>query len=78
MIERDEDGPSEDRPEVHPKDMIGKDEDGPSEDRPKFRLKDMIGQDNDGLSEVPLKESDWTKKETGPYDDASDSYVPPE
>ena len=56
MIGRDEDGPSEIRPKVCLKDMIGRDEDGPSEDRPKVRPKD----------------SDWTKEETCPYDDASD------
>ena len=38
----------------------------------------MIGRDEDGSSEVPPKESDWTKKESIPYDDASDLYVLPE
>ena len=37
--------------------------------------KDAIGRDEDGPSEVPPKESDWMKKESGPYDDASDLYV---
>ena len=75
MIGRDEDDPSEDRPKIRPMDMIGQDEDGLSEVRPKVRLKDMIGRDEDGPSEVPPKESDWTKKESGPYDDASNLYV---
>ena len=78
MIERDEDGLSEDRPKVRPKNMIGRDEDGPSEVRPKVRPKDVIGRDEDGPSEVPTKESDWTKGESGTYDDASDLYVLPE
>ena len=52
--------------------MIGRDEYGPSEDRPKVRPKDVFGRDKDVPSEVSLKESDWTKEESGPYDDASD------
>ena len=32
----------------------------------------------DGPSEVHPKESDWTKKESGPYDDVSNLYVLPE
>ena len=56
MIGQDEDGPSKVCPKVGPKDVIGQDEDGPYEDRPKVRLKD----------------SDWRKEETGPYEDASD------
>ena len=70
-MDETEDGLSEDRPKVCSKDMIGRDEDGPSEVCPKVRLKDMIGRDKDGPSEVPPKESDWTKKESGPCDDAS-------
>ena len=62
MICRDEDGTSEDRPKVRPKDVIGRDKDGPSEDRPKVRPKD----------------SDWTKEESGPYDNVSDLYVLPD
>ena len=58
--------------------MIGRDEDGPSEDRPKVRPKDIIGRDKDGLSEVRPKESDWTKEESGPYDNVSDLYVLPD
>ena len=54
--------------------MIGRDEDGPSEDRPKVHPKDVIGRDKDGPSEVSPKESDWTKEESGPYDDASNLY----
>ena len=69
-------GPSEDCPKVRPKDVIGRDENGPSEDRPKVRPKDVIRRDEDGPSEdcpkVRPKDSDWTKKETCPYDDASD------
>ena len=42
-MDETEDGPSEVRPKVRPKDMIGRDEDGPSEVRPKVRPKDMIG-----------------------------------
>ena len=76
MIRRDEDGPSEDCQKVRPKDLIGRDEDGPSEDFPKVRPKDVIGRDKDGPSEDRLKvrpkDSDWTKEETGPYDDVSD------
>ena len=56
MIGRDEDGPSDDRAKVRPKDVIGLDKDGPSEDRPK----------------VLLNDSDWTKEATCLYDDASD------
>ena len=78
MIGLDKDGPSEVSPTVRPKDMIGLDEYGPSEVRPKVRPKDIIGRDEDGLSEVPPKESDWTKRESGPYDNASDLYVLPE
>ena len=37
LIGIDEDGPSEVRLKVRPKDEIGRDEDGPSEDRPKIR-----------------------------------------
>ena len=58
--------------------MIGRDEDGPSKVRPKVHPKDMIGRDEDGPSEVSSKESDWTKKVPGPYDDVSDLYVLPE
>ena len=75
-MDETEDGPSEVRPKVRLKDMIGRDEDGPSEYRPKVRPKDVIGRDEDGLSEdspkVRPQESDWTKEESGPYDDASD------
>ena len=66
------------RLKVRPKDMIGRDEDGLSEVRPKVRLKDMIGKDEDDPSEGPPKGSYWTKKKSGPYDDASDLYVLPE
>ena len=45
---------------------------------PDDALKDLIGWDEDGPSEVRPKEYDWTKKESGPYDDASDLYVLPE
>ena len=55
VIGQKEDGPSEDRPKVCPKDVIGRDEDGPSEDRLKVRPKNF----------------DWTKKETCPYENAS-------
>ena len=76
VIGQDEDGPSEDRPKVRPKDVIGRDKDGPSEDRSKVLPKDFIGRDEYGLSEdcpkVRLKDSDWTKEETCPYDDVSD------
>ena len=72
MIGRDEDGPSEVRLKVRPKDMIGRDEDGPSEVRLKVRPKDMIGRDKDGPSEVSPKESNWTKEESDPYDNVSD------
>ena len=78
MIGRDEDGPSEVSRKVRPKDMVGRDKDGPSEVGLKVRPEDMIGRDKDGPSEVPPKESDWTKKEYGQYDDASDLYVLPE
>ena len=47
---------------------------GLSDDTPK----DLIGLDKYGPSEVRPKEYDWTKKESGPYDDASDLYVLPE
>ena len=50
MIRRDKDGPSEDRPKVCSKDVIGRDEDGTSEDCSKFCPKDPH----------------WTKEETGP------------
>ena len=71
-MDETEDGPSEVRPRVCPRDMIGQDEDVPSEVRPKVHLKDMIGRDEDGPSEVSPEESDWTKEESGPYDDSSD------
>ena len=74
-MDETENGPSQVRPKVRPKVVIGRDEDGPSEVRPGVRLKDMIGRDKDGPSEVPPKGFDWTKKESGPYDDASDLYV---
>ena len=77
-MDETEDGPSEVHPKVRPKDMIGRDKNGLSDVRPKVRPMDMIGRDEDGPSEVPPKESDWTKKESGPYDDASDLYVLPE
>ena len=75
-MDETEDGPSEDRPKVRLKNVIGRDEDGPSKDCLKVPPKDMIGRDEDGPSEdrpkVRPKDSDWTKEETCPYDDASD------
>ena len=49
-----------------------------TEDRLKVCPKDLIGRDEDVPSEDRPKVSDWTKEESGPYDDASDLYVLPE